>query len=744
MVRSVASSMSDYDSDRSLSDSDEGSDTSTARAARERALDEQAARHRRNLQEWYRRRLVCILCEEALMASMEGRSSRQLAGRLSAFQRRCPGHSVEGVVDIAAPQLVGALAEALRHDTSLVLQLYDTPLPPNDAAWIYSDQIGRSTDPQRHVVEQQMQMLLQRSLSAKLRMGALHSFTRRAITVAGGCLYRDFMLLLWPLLSDEHRLAFQQWFHGWSYGVPELESPADVPEPARGSRAKLFDPNIPDASLNRFLTWNAGGLHAARYAETLAWLECEREAGRPAQILQNYFEELYQSSAASQSEWRLTVPFQVRSQQCCGKQLSLYLLKRSAATLTDEPLLTCFGISRPPSEVTGVLIGYHSFEQATVKHRLAQSWAHPLVRQHQESVLSWLKQRSNLLRPCEFCDSWYQATLHGFFRRRPAASGGPPPRWRRHPGMEVDRDKRSMGSEGQVTPTQAKFAKGDAKGDRTAEQTGSGKGRTTTSQEPEDDTSQPKPPRDNEPQKPAWTSRGQANQARHGGQWNWPSRRDNRSDRREQDDRIKELVALVAKLTVRSSHNPWSITDSLYKVGTDWKSQKESSPESLTQPMRNVMLYCVLNSMLQMMRRLEDPAQKDTIQRAKELNLIEGSTYLYMRWNPTTRAHEKDQADPLEHTEAVAMVSRMMTYTAFPDVVGRFHALRPLTENLQSDVIPFVLVLQKRSEASHEMYKMMRRLCRNAATHLVAMTARPAKLGRSQLAQSVDRLAQQL
>ena len=81
--------------------------------------------------------------------------------------------------------------------------------------------------------------------------------------------------------------------------------------------------------------------------------------------------------------------------------------------------------------------------------------AHPLVRQHQESVLSWLKQRGNLLRPCEFCDSWYQvrpsthvlncpvlwacghlfarfssltdtrqATLHGFFRRRPAASGG--------------------------------------------------------------------------------------------------------------------------------------------------------------------------------------------------------------------------------------------------------------------------------------------------------------------------------
>ena len=228
--------MSDTGSERSLTDSDEGSDTSNARAARERAANEQAERHRRNLQEWYRRRLVCIMCEEAFTASMEGRSSRQIAGRLSAFQRRCQGHSAKGVVDITTPQLDGTQAEALHHDVLLVLQLYDTPIPPNDAAWIYSDQIGRSTDPQRHVVEQQMQMLLQRSLSAELRMGALRTFTRRATTVAGGCLYRDFLLLLWPLLSDANRLVFQQWFHGWSCGVQEPEDPDDVPEPARGSR----------------------------------------------------------------------------------------------------------------------------------------------------------------------------------------------------------------------------------------------------------------------------------------------------------------------------------------------------------------------------------------------------------------------------------------------------------------------------------------------------------------------------
>ena len=191
------------------------------------------------------------------------------------------------------------------------------------------------------------------------------------------------------------------------------------------------------------------------------------------------------------------------------------------------------------------------------------------------------------------------------------------------------------------------------------------------------------------------------------------------------------------------SNNPWSITDSLDKVGVDSKKQKEQEPQSLPQPMRNIMLYCVLDSMLQMMRRMEDSSQEDVLQRAKELKLTEGSTYVYMKWNPNTKAHEKDMVEPLEHTEAVRMVAAMMTYTTFPDVVGRFHALRPMTQNLSSEVIPF-LTLQNRSEASQEMYKCVRRLCRNAVTHLVGMTIRPSKLGRSPLAQQVDRMMQRM
>ena len=356
-------------------------------------------------------------------------------------------------------------------------------------------------------------------------------------------------------------------------------------------------------------------------------------------------------------------------------------------------------------------------------------------------------------------------------------STGPPSTAEEPADMDQDKEgleKRSMGAEDQMSPeaTQAKFAKGESKGDRPVE-SGSGKGRQEPSPTKEIVQDKPRPSPARRQDTPAHSSswNPQSNRQGQSSYWQrqWPNRRDNRDSRedraREQEEKLKELLVQVARLAVRledqlaisnldcefilffqtrSSQNPWSITDSLYQVGVDWKRQKEQDPSSLSQPMRNVMLYCVLNSILTMMRKLEDPTQEDVLQRAKELHLTEGTTYVYMRWNQEAKAHEKDTMEPLEHTDAVRMVTTMMTYTAFPDVVGRFHALRPLTQNLSSEVIPFLLTIQNRSEASQEMYKFFRRLCRNSVTHLVGMTIRPSKLGRSPLAQQVDRMMQRM
>ena len=457
--------------------------------------------------------------------------------------------------------------------------------------------------------------------------------------------------------------------------------------------------------------------------------------------------------------------------------------------------------------------------------------AHPQVAKHQPAVLSWLRARGHICRPCEFCHSWYKvrpphtllncpvlwicghlfARFHTLqdsrqlpsmatfdqsqleeakaelaqFGKMMAPAGalpalpstGPPSTAEEPADMDQDKEgleKRSMGAEDQMSPeaTQAKFAKGESKGDRPVE-SGSGKGRQEPSPTKEIVQDKPRPSPARRQDTPAHSSswNPQSNRQGQSSYWQrqWPNRRDNRDSRedraREQEEKLKELLVQVARLAVRledqlaisnldcefilffqtrSSQNPWSITDSLYQVGVDWKRQKEQDPSSLSQPMRNVMLYCVLNSILTMMRKLEDPTQEDVLQRAKELHLTEGTTYVYMRWNQEAKAHEKDTMEPLEHTDAVRMVTTMMTYTAFPDVVGRFHALRPLTQNLSSEVIPFLLTIQNRSEASQEMYKFFRRLCRNSVTHLVGMTIRPSKLGRSPLAQQVDRMMQRM
>ena len=239
MVRSIASDSSSacsVDLWSSASES-EGSDA----AARARAEEAQQARRRDNTRAWLKRRFVCILCEMAVEEQLQrtGCTSRQLAGRLSSFRRRCQGHDLEGLLVFTGPQLDDAAADALQRDADVVLSQYDEPVPENDYHWIYSEQVGGHEHPQRHQVEQTIQQLLLRSLRPQLRTASSEIFIQRAVTAAGGCLYRDSIMLLWPLLSSADRFAFQQWYQGRPVGLPEPPASArgvdDFPEPARGS-----------------------------------------------------------------------------------------------------------------------------------------------------------------------------------------------------------------------------------------------------------------------------------------------------------------------------------------------------------------------------------------------------------------------------------------------------------------------------------------------------------------------------
>ena len=336
--------------------------------------------------------------------------------------------------------------------------------------------------------------------------------------------------------------------------------------------------------------------------------------------------------------------------------------------------------------------------------------------------------------------------------------------------MELDKDKRRARQEAEEDcRDKPKWARNDAKGADKGEDRHSGKGHAAQPLQAASPA-----------QGHGYNDRAQGGQRGHNASKNsgqrqqyrqWPRREDNRrEDNRDRQwersgrkDELKEIVGAIGRLVLRledtqavtnldnefvvflqtsATGNPWSITDSLYGVACDWHGKKEKDPTSLSQPMRNVLLFCMLKSLQDQLEALESNAAM--CERARTMGLVEGTSYLFLQWNSTLKKHEKATQEPLEHKTAIEIVRQLVLLTAYPNVVGRFHATRRLSDNMESEIIPFTLVLQNRSAESQRFHALFSRLARNSCWHLIGSTMRPSKLGRSALAQLLEKLLRQL
>ncbi|CAE7947378.1 unnamed protein product [Symbiodinium sp. KB8] len=348
--------------------------------------------------------------------------------------------------------------------------------------------------------------------------------------------------------------------------------------------------------------------------------------------------------------------------------------------------------------------------------------------------------------------------------------------------MDVDRDRRrtQRDEEDGSTPPQ-KWAKGDNKGADRPLEPASGKGGQVlkdhvepSSKTPGSGSNQPPPTsgqqetsrdrgqrtdrdrkqdRDQSTQRPQQQNRGWNQQ--HGYR-SWPTRRGDKED-------LKEVIRAMGRLSLRledqlsvfsldvefilflqtdASGNKFSITASLYAAAQQWHRQKESDPASLTQPMRNILLYCLFSALLERLEKLE--TDSDMMAQVRLMGLVEGEAYLFLQWDAAQGKHIKAQVEPLSHREAVESVRMLLRLATFPHVVGRFHTLRKLTATPSGDVIPFTLMAQNRTAESHQLYNLMYRLARNSVWHLIGATRRPTKIGRSPLAKQLDRMIQNL
>ena len=123
---------------------------------------------------------------------------------------------------------------------------------------------------------------------------------------------------------------------------------------------------------------------------------------------------------------------------------------------------------------------------------------------------------------------------------------------------------------------------------------------------------------------------------------------------------------------------------------------------------------------------------------------LEDENFPYLQWSPEESKHIKVQQAPLSMTDALQVVDQLQPLIIHPNTIGRFHPLRRLTPDMASDVIPWTLEIQSRTQEAQVVYQLVGRLIRNGVTHLAASTLRPSKLGRSPLATAVDKMIQEL
>ncbi|CAE7409551.1 unnamed protein product [Symbiodinium sp. CCMP2592] len=167
--------------------------------------------------------LVRQLCAEYLDRVFKSTMPiRQAAARLREFWRKHENdptdHMLESVGGFLPPEqktelegLVAALCTRLAEE-----------IPPNDVAWIYSQDPGQL--PSRALLCQAMQRAIYASLRTAMGDDSAKLVAEKSTALADNTFYRPALRLLWPLLTNERRFYIQRWLFKYQTGTSAAPS----------------------------------------------------------------------------------------------------------------------------------------------------------------------------------------------------------------------------------------------------------------------------------------------------------------------------------------------------------------------------------------------------------------------------------------------------------------------------------------------------------------------------------------
>ncbi|OLQ02577.1 hypothetical protein AK812_SmicGene14564 [Symbiodinium microadriaticum] len=712
---------------------------------------------------WYRNTVLRFFCWQARRNYMEltlRQRQRSISASMAAWGRTQHELQAEEVLDRAAAQMEAAAATQLRRCFSWLRERLHRLPERNDRAWILTT--GNQFGPSTQVLQQRLLPLVATELRGNLPDELVEEVADTIFNMASAMGYQDYLSAIFPWLGPTDQLSFQQWFQDYEQ-LQFLALPRHAPLPEQRDADEL-----PRGS--------ADPPPAPGQAQTKPSSMCVAIAEPPASDISRRSEAPFA---------KLGLP--VNACASCPGMLVAYTQETHWATDSEFTSGRLFHVRVMREQVVDVLGAVAHCPDKALRQRAKQS----KIAQDNSKLLERLGIVHPLLQLAQaefeqfglYMKKATQATdpTGTPLTSTPASSIAPPTQ----EDMDLDREKRPVDLP-QPLEQPAKWAKGEAKGETKPElappqQSGKGSSgdvlaKAAAAPPPPDGTDnsgslsgQPAPPTQasqaptpaNLPHQRAhadqmvpktssqggwggWRGNGGRNwgfnqgrsqdrdrdrRGRDEGRWNQSDR-----DKDREMEELREMIRHLARLALR-------LEDAMSICNL---AKKESDPTSLSlsQPLRSVLFYCVWASLLPQLRKMEEATEEEFIKEVKSRGLTEENSWLYLKWDNQAKKHQKDTQEPLEHVTAVQLVQQIMMLCTYPDTIGRFHALRPLTSNLTSDVIPFMLTLQNRTQESHQLYTCVRRLCRNSCTHLVGMTLRPSRLGRSPLAQQIDRESQ--
>ncbi|OLP82135.1 hypothetical protein AK812_SmicGene37250 [Symbiodinium microadriaticum] len=182
---------------------------------------------------------------------------------------------------------------------------------------------------------------------------------------------------------------------------------------------------------------------------------------------------------------------------------------------------------------------------------------------------------------------------------------------------------------------------------------------------------------------------------------------------------------------------PNSIVKCIFVAADGWKKARDSDPASISKPLRSTLLACVF-------MELRTRVQEMNEEQAKALQTLgwydmETKVRAYLRWNPISKALEKDTKRSGATTEALFSAIEDIT-RAIPQqhAVARFHPTRPLAAEMRGESVTFLVQFGQQNDHAERICSCIPVLCSSAVTQLICMSIKPERLQRSNLANQIS------